>query len=308
MGVQDGGAGACDHPGGWRWVVGIGVAPRLPSPQPTPSRLVLHVWQGCGCKWQEQAVSGSSPIQPRAAGHRSVPPLLLLLLLHGVGGFQPDPGSCPLSRGEMGGFWCPITVSPSPPTAGAQPQGAAAESAAEGLGRAAHAREAAGFAGEQLRGLFGSCRAAGSSDCPTSLPVPGQMDRGATATLGAARARQTYVGCRAPGRSWAACTEDDAATCPGGQPCLRPLGSAHPETLRGLCGSSSVVASGPAPACSCFQNILGSSLVSASLGHFGSRLFAAPGYLQLQFVCGFSCCSFLLRLVTACACSNGLGF
>ncbi|XP_074679372.1 uncharacterized protein LOC141923009 [Strix aluco] len=61
MGVQDGGAGACDHPGGWTRVVGIGVAPRLPSPQPTPSRLVLHVWQGCGCKWQEQAVSGSSP-------------------------------------------------------------------------------------------------------------------------------------------------------------------------------------------------------------------------------------------------------
>ena len=112
---------------------------------------------------QERALSGSGPDAagtgavpapaPGVAGCWSVPPLLLLLLLC-VGGFQPDPGSRPLSRGERGRCWGPVPVSPSPPLP-SRVHGTG-EPLPKAPGRAARAREAAGFAGAAAaRGLCG---------------------------------------------------------------------------------------------------------------------------------------------------------
>ena len=248
---------------------------------------------------QERALSGSGPDAagtgavpapaPGVAGCWSVPPLLLLLLLC-VGGFQPDPGSRPLSRGERGRCWGPVPVSPCSPLP-SRVHGTG-EPLPKAPGRAARAREAAGFAGAAAaRGL-----------CGRSLTVPrlslcrdGRTDgRRSPATPGAAEP---------PGRSRAACAEADAAACPArgpapgwGQPCLaRPVPPRLQLSCLGprlfwvpfqlpvpsvwLCGLLSVAG----PACGRLQFSLQAQLSSGSCSRV-SALVSGPARGRLQFI------------------------
>ena len=170
-------------PSGRRLFVGAGVAPQLPSPQPTPSWGQAGQCHTFGRAVAARGVQGGGSMHRQGPGPFPAPGLLVISLCRhccctGRVGFQPDSGSHPLSQGEMGGFWCPVPISPSPPVVGAQPQGAAAKSAGEGPGRAAHALEAAGFAGAAALGALWAvpCHATGNSDCPMSLPAQGQTD------------------------------------------------------------------------------------------------------------------------------------
>lgn len=127
---------------------GLWGGPRFPFPQPTLSQ--GQAGWCCAFGGQEQVLLGSGP-DPAGTGAVLAPaPGLPVVGLccrccMGYWGFSASSWLLPALLGRS--FWCPIPASPSLPIVGVWHQRDAAESPGEGLGRAAHAREAAGLQG-----------------------------------------------------------------------------------------------------------------------------------------------------------------
>lgn len=162
-----------------------------------------------------------------------------------------------------------------------------------------------GLQGQQVQGLFGPCRAIGSSECPTSLPAlgrtDGQMDGGASAMPGATLLERLAQGVDPSGKSQAACSEDNAAACSlhgpapaWGQPCLALPAQrlcrdfATPDRLQCQVGCfCPCFASAPAPGSSSSFVAVAHGwpwLVSAPI-RFRSSSLAASGHLLLPLAC-----------------------
>lgn len=239
------------------------MAPQLPPLQPTlsPGQAgQCHVFgravaaRGEAGRW-ERALSGSSP-SPRAAGHRSV----LLLFLHGWGGWVFSQmlalAHSLREKWDVSGGLC-LFLLPLPLWVHGTRQ-PLPKARARGWEELPVPRRQQWLQGQQVRGLFGLCCAARSSDRPTSLPGQGwtEMPQPRWEPL---VPRSPYVGCGPPGRSRAACP--------------------HPALPAQRCCGDFVALAQLQLQVSCFCPCLfWVQLVD------GSSLFAGPGRGRLQFV------------------------